>query len=95
MSGEELEKFLNGFKTHKSKTPSESWDSYFMKLAYQVRERSSCHHRKVGALIVRENRILATGYNQPPSGFPHCDETECIRDALNIPSGQLCRSVCP
>lgn len=35
MSGEELEKFLNGFKTHKSKTPSESWDSYFMKLAYQ------------------------------------------------------------
>ncbi len=88
MSGEELEKFLNGFKTHKSKTPSESWDSYFMKLAYQVRERSSCHHRKVGALIVRENRILATGYNQPPSGFPHCDETECIRDALNIPSGQ-------
>ncbi|MBN2252453.1 MAG: dCMP deaminase family protein [Kosmotogaceae bacterium] len=88
MSVEELSDYLDHFSVHKSTSPTESWDSYFMKLAYQVRERSSCHHRKVGALIVRENRILATGYNQPPSGFPHCDETECIRDALKIPSGQ-------
>ncbi|CCU86097.1 MULTISPECIES: dCMP deaminase family protein [Mesotoga] len=88
MSAEDLSDFLKGFSTHKPESKAESWDSYFMRLAYQVRERSSCHHRKVGALIVRENRILSTGYNQPPSGFPHCDETECIRDALGIPSGQ-------
>lgn len=88
MHFQELEKFLSDFKTHPSSSPSESWDSYFMGLAYRVRERSSCHHRQVGALVVRENRILATGYNQPPSGFPHCDQTECIRDALKIESGQ-------
>ncbi|MBN2220153.1 MAG: dCMP deaminase family protein [Kosmotogaceae bacterium] len=88
MSAEDLSNFLKGFSTHRPESKTESWDSYFMKLAYQVRERSSCHHRKVGALIVRENRILSTGYNQPPSGFPHCDETECIRDALGISSGQ-------
>ncbi len=88
MSIDELQRFLDTFETYESTSPAESWDAYFMKLAYQVRERSSCHHRKVGALIVRENRILATGYNQPPSGFPHCDETKCIRDALKIESGQ-------
>ena len=88
MTAEELSDYLKRFSIHERRNETESWDSYFMRLAYQVRERSSCHHRKVGALIVRENRILSTGYNQPPSGFPHCDEIECIRDALGIPSGQ-------
>jgi len=74
MTAEELSDYLKRFSIHERRNETESWDSYFMRLAYQVRERSSCHHRKVGALIVRENRILSTGYNQPPSGFPHCDE---------------------
>lgn len=65
-----------------------SWDEYFMRICHLVSERSTCTHRKVGAVIVRENRILATGYNQPPSGFPHCDSIGCIRDDLRIPSGR-------
>lgn len=65
-----------------------SWDEYFMRICCIVSERSTCVHRKVGAVIVKENRILATGYNQPPSGFPHCDSIGCIRDDLKIPSGR-------
>ncbi|MDK2812671.1 MAG: dCMP deaminase [Petrotoga sp.] len=64
------------------------WDKYFMEVADLVSKRSTCLHRKVGAVIVKEKRILATGYNQPPSGFPHCDEIGCIRDDLGIKSGE-------
>ncbi|RKX38666.1 MAG: deoxycytidylate deaminase [Thermotogae bacterium] len=86
---EMLEEYLKSVMFSKNgKDERESWDSYFMRVAFLVSERSTCHHRKVGALIVRENRILATGYNQPPSGFPHCDSIKCIRDDLNIPSGK-------
>ena len=88
MQREEITNFLDQFKTHPSQKNGQSWDGYFMELAHLIRERSSCHHRKVGSIIVRENRILSTGYNQPPSGFPHCDETLCIRDALRIVSGE-------
>ncbi|MBO8166157.1 MAG: deoxycytidylate deaminase [Thermotogae bacterium] len=88
MRREELENFLKNFTAEKKKRESLDWDRYFMVLADTVKERSSCIHRKVGAIIVRENRILATGYNQPPSGFPHCDETACIRDALSVSSGE-------
>ena len=65
-----------------------SWDEYFMAMAFLVRERSTCTRRKVGAVLVRDRRILATGYNGPPSGFPHCDEIGCLREQLNIPSGE-------
>lgn len=88
MKREEITEFLDNFETYPSHDGKKSWDQYFMELSHVIRERSSCHHRKVGSIIVRENRILATGYNQPPSGFPHCDETRCIRDALNIVSGE-------
>ncbi|OAA30118.1 deoxycytidylate deaminase [Kosmotoga arenicorallina S304] len=88
MKKTDLENFLKNFKARSGERKSLDWDRYFMILADTVKERSSCFHRKVGAIIVRENRILATGYNQPPSGFPHCDETECIRDALSISSGE-------
>jgi dCMP deaminase len=64
-----------------------------MRVAFLVSERSSCLHRKVGAVIVREKRILATGYNQPPSNFPHCDQIGCIRDVLGIKSGEY-QEVC-
>ncbi len=59
-----------------------------MGMAFLVSMRSTCTRRKVGAVLVRDRRILATGYNGPPSGFPHCDEIGCLRDELHIPPGE-------
>jgi len=73
-----------------------SWDEYFMSIAYQVAKRSTCIRRKVGALLVRDRRILTTGYNGPPSGLPHCIDVGCLRDKLGVPAGQrheLCRGL--
>ncbi len=73
-----------------------SWDEYFMRLAYLVSTRATCTRRKVGAVIVKDRRVLATGYNGPPKGLAHCDVTGCIRENLNIPSGErheLCRGL--
>lgn len=85
-----LENYLKNinFQEKSINTEKESWNNYFMRIAVLVSERSSCSHRKVGAIIVKDKRILSTGYNQPPSNFPHCDEIKCIRDVLNIESGQ-------
>ncbi|MCD6267256.1 MAG: dCMP deaminase family protein [Thermotogaceae bacterium] len=83
-----LEEYLKNVKIVRKTDLRESWDHYFMKVAMLLKERSTCIHRKVGALIVKNNRILATGYNQPPSHFPHCDEIGCIRDDLGIESGE-------
>ena len=55
-----------------SKRPS--WDEYFMGIALKVAERSTCDRAHVGAIIVRDRRILTTGYNGSPSGLPHCDD---------------------
>jgi len=73
-----------------------SWDSYFMQIVDIVKERSTCLRRKVGALIVKDKRILATGYNGAPTDLPHCDMVGCMREKLNVPSGQrheLCRGL--
>jgi dCMP deaminase len=73
-----------------------SWDEYFLKLAFLVAERSTCRRHHVGAVIVREKRILTTGYNGAPSGIKDCLEFGCLREQLGIPSGQrheLCRAV--
>ncbi len=73
-----------------------SWDEYFMDLAKLVAERSTCRRHKVGAVLVRDKRILATGYNGSPPGMAHCLEVGCIRDKLEIPSGtraEICRAV--
>ena len=73
-----------------------SWDEYFLEIAHIVSKRSTCLRRKVGALIVKERRILATGYNGTPSGIKHCAEVGCLRANLKIPSGQrheLCRGL--
>lgn len=64
----------------------QSWDEYFMQIARLVASRSTCIKRKVGAVIVKDKRIITTGYNGPPSDFPHCTEETCLR--LNIPSGE-------
>ena len=73
-----------------------SWDSYFLDIAQLVSERSTCLRRKVGAVIVRDKRILCTGYNGAPHGMAHCDEVGCLREKLKIPAGQrieICRGI--
>lgn len=73
-----------------------SWDEYFMRIAHVVADRATCMRRRVGALVVKDKRILATGYNGAPSGLPHCEEVGCLREMHNVPSGQrheLCRGL--
>ena len=73
-----------------------SWHQYFMKMAILAAERSTCLRRQVGAVIVRNNQILSSGYNGAPKNVPHCAVTGCLRDQLNVPSGErheLCRGV--
>lgn len=73
-----------------------SWDEYFMQIAELVAKRSTCLRRKVGAILVRDKRILCTGYNGPPRGLVHCLEVGCLRDKLKIPSGErqeICRGL--
>ena len=77
-------------------TQRPSWDEYFLKLAFEVTKRSTCRRRAVGAIIVKDRRILATGYNGVPSGLRHCEETGCLREQLGVPSGQrheICRGL--
>jgi len=72
------------------------WDTYFMEMAKLASSRSSCLRRAVGAVLVRDRRMLATGYNGVPSRMLHCDVTGCIRDQMSIPSGErheLCRGL--
>ena len=73
-----------------------SWDRYFMDITRLVSTRSTCLRRQVGALLVKEHNILATGYNGVPSGITHCDATGCLRERLEVPSGErheLCRGL--
>ncbi|MFW6080325.1 MAG: deoxycytidylate deaminase [Desulfosalsimonas sp.] len=73
-----------------------SWDAYFMDLARLVSRRSTCIRRAVGAIIVKDHRILATGYNGAPAGIRHCTQIGCLRETMNIESGQrheLCRGI--
>jgi len=72
------------------------WNEYFMKIAELVASRSTCLRRKVGAIIVRENQILSTGYNGAPKGVPHCEDVGCLRTKMKVPAGErheLCRGV--
>ncbi len=74
-----------------------SWDEYFMEMASLASRRSTCLRRKVGAVIVKDHQVLATGYNGAPKGLPNCcDIGTCLRKELGVPSGQrheLCRAV--
>ncbi|UCC12285.1 MAG: cytidine/deoxycytidylate deaminase family protein [candidate division WOR-3 bacterium] len=73
-----------------------SWDDYFMSIADLVAERSTCMRRHVGALIVKDKRIVATGYNGAPSGISHCSKAGCLREQLKIPAGErheICRGI--
>lgn len=74
-----------------------SWDEYFMQMAELTAQRSTCLRRQVGAIIMKEKHIIATGYNGAPKGLPHCEELGgCLREKLEIPSGErheLCRAL--
>jgi dCMP deaminase len=73
-----------------------SWERYFLDIAQLVSRRSSCLRRNVGALLVKDKRILATGYNGVPSGLPHCSEVGCLREILGVAAGtkhELCRGL--
>lgn len=74
-----------------------SWDEYFMQMAELTAQRSTCLRRKVGAVIVKDKHIIATGYNGAPRGLRHCgDLGGCLRQKLGVPSGQrheLCRAL--
>ena len=73
-----------------------SWDEYFIEIARQVATRSTCLRRHVGAVIVKDKRILTTGYNGAPRGMLHCEVVGCLREKLNIPSGErqeICRGL--
>ncbi|MCF0104948.1 MAG: cytidine deaminase [Eggerthellaceae bacterium] len=73
-----------------------SWDEYFMKIVNEVATRSTCLRRSVGAIIVKEKQILATGYNGAPSRIKHCSFTGCLREKLMVPSGErheICRGL--
>jgi dCMP deaminase len=73
-----------------------SWDEYFLSITQHVAQRSTCLRRKVGAILVRDKRIIATGYNGVPAGIRHCDLVGCLRDQLQVPSGErheLCRGL--
>jgi dCMP deaminase len=71
-------------------------DTYFMRMADLVATRSTCLRRQVGAVVVKEKRVLTTGYNGAPKGLKHCAEVGCVRTQNNIESGtrhELCRGV--
>ncbi len=72
------------------------WDSYFMEIAGIVSKRSTCIRRQVGAVIVKDRRILATGYNGAPNRLKHCAELGCVRQEKNVAPGErheLCRGL--
>ena len=73
-----------------------SWGTYFMNITNLVAERSTCTRRAVGAVLVKEKRIMSTGYNGAPTGLKHCLEVGCLREQLGIESGkmhELCRGI--
>ncbi|MBN2460411.1 MAG: cytidine/deoxycytidylate deaminase family protein [Candidatus Cloacimonetes bacterium] len=73
-----------------------SWHEYFMRMAFLASTRSTCLRRKVGAVVVKDNQVISTGYNGSPKLIRHCSESGCLRENLQIPSGErheLCRGI--
>lgn len=80
----------------KAKSLRPSWEEYFMDITHLVSKRSTCLRRQVGAIIVKDKKILTTGYNGAPSKIRHCIDIGCLREKLGIPSGErheLCRGL--
>ncbi|MFH2012224.1 MAG: cytidine/deoxycytidylate deaminase family protein [Pseudomonadota bacterium] len=73
-----------------------SWEEYFMDITCLVAKRATCRRRQVGAILVKDKRVLSTGYNGAPMGLAHCLDIGCLREQNNIPSGErheLCRGL--
>ena len=73
-----------------------SWDEYFLRITEEVSSRATCLRRHVGAILVRDKRILTTGYNGAPRGISHCADVGCLRELHDVPSGErheLCRGL--
>jgi dCMP deaminase len=86
--------FLEPSKMQKVTRPS--WDEYFMDITRVVATRSTCLRRQVGAVIVKDKRLLTSGYNGAPQGLAHCLEAGCLREQLGVSSGErheLCRGL--
>lgn len=64
------------------------WDQYFMQICRVVAQRSTCNRAAVGAVIVRDRTILATGYNGSPAGMPHCTDAGCLIYTSRTPDGE-------
>ena len=71
----------------KVKDPRPSWDEYFMEIAHVVSKRSNCLRRSVGAVVMKDNHILSTGYNGTPRGVRNCFAGGCARCAGEAASG--------
>ncbi len=83
-----------GMSSDNMKRPS--WEEYFMDITHMVKSRSTCLRRHIGAVIVKDKNILTTGYNGAPSNTRHCLDIGCLREKMNIPSGErheLCRAL--
>jgi dCMP deaminase len=81
---------------HMTKHERPSWDQYFMSIAELVAQRATCIRRQVGAVLVRDKRIVTTGYNGVPTGIQHCLDVGCLRESQGVPSGErheLCRGL--
>ncbi len=73
-----------------------SWQEYFMEITELVAKRSTCRRRAVGAIVVKDKRILSTGYNGAPANVRHCIDIGCLREKLGVASGErheLCRGI--
>ena len=92
-----MKKHKTQYTIHNTKAGKRpSWDEYFLGIADLVSKRSTCLRRSVGTVLVKDKRILATGYNGAPANIAHCSEAGCIRQKLKIPSGErheLCRGL--
>ena len=85
-----------GGKEEAIETARPSWPEYFMGITHMVAKRSTCLRRHVGAILVKNKRILATGYNGAPAGLGHCAEIGCLRQNTSVPTGtrhELCRGL--
>lgn len=79
------EKEVEDYPDRKLKKSRPSWDEYFMSVANVVAERATCLVRRTGALIVKDKRIISTGYNGTPAGIDHCIDGACERCANRTP----------
>ena len=90
------EKVAKIYQKIELKIPRPSWDAYFMKAAALVAERSTCLRHHVGAIIVKDKKIITTGYNGAAKGMKDCTELGCLRNELEIVSGtrhEICRAI--